>query len=33
MRQMKKKITDPAIIDRLLDAAPVGRLATVGPEG
>ena len=33
MRQLKKKITDPAVIDRLLDAAPVGRLATVGPDG
>ncbi len=33
MRQLKKKIDDPAVIDRLLDAAPVGRLATVGPDG
>ncbi len=33
MRQLKKKITDPEVVNRLLDEAPVGRLATVGPDG
>ncbi|HEY6009550.1 MAG TPA: pyridoxamine 5'-phosphate oxidase family protein [Geobacteraceae bacterium] len=33
MRQLKKKITAPEVIYQLLDAAPVGRLATVGPDG
>ena len=33
MRKSNKRITDLAIINQLLQKAPVGRLGTVGPDG